>query len=84
MRNQALAFGVPERLIVADSFVFIFTLALSAYFEADIRWLRFFQSWMYIAAMALLLRHNRWGHFIGISAAVFLELCQSFCDYIFR
>src|SRR5215813_13534937 len=78
MRNQTLAFGVPELLIVAGGGVFIFILALLAYFEADIRWLHFFQSWIYLAAMALSLRHNRWGYFIGISAAGFwnyVSLC---------
>lgn len=78
MRNQTLAFGVPELLIVAGGCVFIFILGLSAYFEADIRWLHFFQSWMYIAAMALSLRRNRWGYFIGFSAAGFwnyVSLC---------
>lgn len=44
-------------------------LFVSAYGEADIRWLHFFQAWMYIAAIALSHRGNRWGHFIGISAA---------------
>ena len=32
-------------------------------------WLHFFQSWMYLATIALSLRGNRWGYFIGISAA---------------
>jgi hypothetical protein len=44
-------------------------LAISAYFEADIRWLHFFQAWMYVAAMLLCIRGSRWGYFIGISAA---------------
>ena len=58
-----------ERLILIGGCGFVMVLAVSAYFEADIRWLHFFQAWMYLAAMALGLRRNRWGYFIGISAA---------------
>jgi hypothetical protein len=39
------------------------------FLEADIRWLHFFQAWMYIAAIILGFRGNKWGYFIGISAA---------------
>src|SRR5262249_32658252 len=59
----------PEWLIVGGATIFIFVLALSAVWEPDIRWLHFFQAWMYIATIALSLRHNRWGYFIGVSAA---------------
>ncbi len=59
----------PEWLLVIGGGFFIFVLALSAVWEADIRWLHFFQAWMYLAAMVLGLRQNRWGYFIGISAA---------------
>jgi hypothetical protein len=44
-------------------------LALSAYWEPDIRWLHFFQAWMYIAAIVLALPRNVWGYCIGFSAA---------------
>ena len=60
---------IPEWLIVVGATIFIVVLAVSAFWEADIRWLHFFQAWMYIAAIALSLRRNRWGYFIGISAA---------------
>jgi hypothetical protein len=60
---------VPEWLIVIGATIFIVVLAISAFFEADIRWLHFFQAWMYIATIALSLRRNRWGYFIGFSAA---------------
>jgi hypothetical protein len=56
-------------LIVVGSCFFILVLAISAIWEADIRWLHFFQAWMYLTTMALALRKNRWGYFIGISAA---------------
>ena len=61
--------GVAELLILVGSVTFIFVLWLSAYYEADIRWLHFFQAWMYVAAIALCLSGNRWGYFIGFSAA---------------
>jgi hypothetical protein len=64
---------VPEWLIIIGSGVFIAVLWLSAYYEADIRWLHFFQAWMYLAAVALAMRGNRWGYFIGFSAAVFWD-----------
>ena len=61
--------GPPEWLILIGGLLFIFVLWLSAWFEADIRWLHFFQAWMYFAAIGLSLRGNRWGYFIGASAA---------------
>ena len=48
---------------------FILVLGISAVWEADIRWLHFFQAWMYVATIALAFRGSRWGYFIGISAA---------------
>jgi hypothetical protein len=38
----------------AGAIVFILALFLSAYWEPGIRWLHFFQSWMYVAAIALI------------------------------
>lgn len=61
--------GLSEWLIVIGCSVFIFILALSAVFDASIRWLHFFQAWMYIATIVLSLRRSKWGYFIGISAA---------------
>ena len=78
MRTSAHSWGGPELLIVAGASMFIFILALSAYLEADIRWLHCFQTWMYVATMALSLCHDRWGYFIGISVAGFwnyINLC---------
>src|SRR2546423_13505288 len=60
---------IPEWLIVVGATIFIAALAVSAFWEADIRWLHFFQAWMYIATVVWSLRRNRWGYFIGISAA---------------
>lgn len=61
--------GAPEWLILIGASVFIFVLALSAFWDADIRWLHFFQAWMYLATIVFSLQGNRWGYFIGISAA---------------
>jgi hypothetical protein len=69
MGNGNQQFGAPEWLILIGAFAFILVLAVSAYFEPDIRALHFFQAWMYIATMAISFRGSRWGLFIGISAA---------------
>src|ERR1041384_1106725 len=69
MQNANSHFKAPEWLILFGASVFILVLALSAFWEADIRWLHFFQAWMYLATIVLSLRGNRWGYFIGISAA---------------
>jgi hypothetical protein len=84
MQTRRGVFGGPELLIVIGSGLFIFVLGLSAYFEADIRWLHFFQAWMYLATIALSLRHNRWGYFIGISAAGFWNYINLFVTTFFR
>ena len=73
MGMQTTRRRVPEFLIIIGSTVFVVVLWLSAYYEADIRWLHFFQAWMYVAAVALATRGNRWGYFIGFSAAVFWD-----------
>ena len=59
----------PEGSIVIGGCVFILMLGLSAFWEPDIRWLHFFQAWIYVATIVLGLRRNSWGYFIGISAA---------------
>jgi hypothetical protein len=73
MKPDSGRMGVPEWLILIGASVFILVLAVSAIWEADIRWLHFFQAWMYVATIALSLRGNRWGYFIGISAAGFWD-----------
>src|SRR5258708_6694079 len=69
MNNAKRRAGAPEWLILIGACVFIFALGLSAYWEADIRWLHFFQAWMYVGTIMLSLRGSRWGQFIGFSAA---------------
>ena len=73
----------PEWLIVIGCCIFIFVLALSAVWEADIRWLHFFQAWIYLATMWLALRRNRWGYFIGIGAAGFWAFANVFVTTFF-
>ena len=68
MKTAGRRLGPPELLILIGSCLFIFMLWLSAYFEPDIRWLHFFQAWMYLATIGLSLRRSRWGYFIGLSA----------------
>jgi len=75
--------GGPELLMVVGSALFVFALAFSAWFEADIRWLHFFQAWMYVVATALALRRNRWGWFVGLSAAAFWDYTSLFVTSFF-
>jgi hypothetical protein len=75
--------GAGEWLTLIGAGVFIAVLAVSAYWEADIRWLHFFQAWMYIATIVLSLRGNRWGYFIGISAAGFWDYTNIFATSFF-
>ena len=69
MDNSARESNAPQWLILVGACFFIVVLAVSAYWEADIRWLHFVQAWMYLATIVLSFRRNRWGYFIGISAA---------------
>ncbi len=69
MTDADRGFGAPEALIVVGAGCFVLVLALAAAWEPDIRWLHFFQAWMYVATIALSLRGSKWGWFVGISAA---------------
>jgi len=69
MESANTRLKAPEWLILIGACVFIFILAVSAFWEADIRWLHFFQAWMYVATIVLGFRGTRWGYFIGISTA---------------
>jgi hypothetical protein len=60
--------GVPEWLIIVGAGAFLLSLTVVAVFVPDIRWLHVFQGSIYVAAIALSLRHNRYGYFVGISA----------------
>lgn len=77
------AFSPAVVLIVFGSCLFLLVLWVSAYFEADIRWLHFFQAWMYFGAIALSLRRSRWGYFIGLSAAALWDYVNLFVTTFF-
>ena len=83
METANRQFGAPEWLVFIGASVFIAVLAVSAFFEADIRWLHFFQAWMYIVTIALSLQGNRWGYFVGISAAGFWDYANVFATTFF-
>jgi hypothetical protein len=83
MPNAGRSLGAPEWLIVVGGCAFISVLALSAYWEADIRWLHFFQAWMYAGAIVLSLRGSRWGYFIGFSAAGLWDYMNIFATTFF-
>ena len=78
------SFSPGALLIAIGSCLFIFALWLSAYLEPDIRWLHFFQAWMYVAAISLSLRGNRWGYFIGFSAAALWDYVNLFVTTFLR
>lgn len=63
---------------ILGAIVFLWVLFISAYWERDIRWLHFLQSWMYLAAIALILKQSKWGYFIGFGAAVFWDYVNLF------
>jgi hypothetical protein len=69
MKTEGVESHSPQWLILAGASIFVLMLAVSAYWEADVRWLHFFQAWMYLATIVLAFRRNRWGYFIGTSAA---------------
>jgi hypothetical protein len=76
--------SAPQWLIVVGTGLFVLVLWLSAYLEPDIRWLHFFQAWMYLAAVALSLWQSRWGYFVGLSAAALWDYINLFVTTFFR
>ncbi|MDR3751635.1 MAG: hypothetical protein P4K94_09145 [Terracidiphilus sp.] len=83
MQRKDQHFGVPYWFIVTGGCLFIFVLGISAYWQADIRWLHFFQAWMYVATIALAARGNRWGYFIGAAAAGLWDYINIFVTTFF-
>ena len=83
MGNSNEELATPEWLILIGAVAFILVLAISAYWEPQIRLLHFFQAWMYVATIALSFRRNRWGHFVGISTAGFWNYLNLFAVSFF-
>jgi hypothetical protein len=83
MQTENTRLRTPEWFILAGGCFFILVLAISAFWEADIRWLHFFQAWMYIATIFLSRRGNRWGYFIGLSAAGLWDYANIFVTTFF-
>jgi len=77
---QNTASKISHWTITLGALVFIAVLFISAYWEADIRWLHFFQAWMYIATIALAWKKSRWGYFIGIGAAALWDYATLFVN----
>jgi hypothetical protein len=69
-------------IATAGALIFIFVLFVAAYWEPDIRWLHFYQSWMYLATVILAWRKNKWGYFVGIGVSGILGLHQFVCDHL--
>ena len=82
-RIHLAVFKAIEWLIAVGGCAFILVLGISAFWEPDIRWLHFFQAWMYIATIALSLRGNSWGYFIGISDAGLWDYTTIFANPFF-
>ena len=83
MQTENTRLAVPEWLLVIGACIFILILGVSAFWEADIRWLHFFQAWMYIATIVLSLRRSKWGYFIGLSAAGLWDYANIFATTFF-
>ena len=72
--------GVANWIATTGAIAFIIVLFLSAYWEADIRWLHFFQSWMYLVAIALIWKGSKWGYFVGFGTALFWNYTTLFVN----
>jgi hypothetical protein len=84
MASSQRRLGAPEWLIVIGALLFIAVLFISAVFDPTIRWLHFFQAWMYIAAIWLGLRSSRWGYFVGISTGGLWDYINLFVTTFLR
>ncbi len=70
--------------IVASCLLFIFALAVSAYFEPAIRVLHTFQAFIYLAVIAGALPHQKWAYGAGISIAAFWNYINLFVNTFIR
>ncbi len=70
--------------IIVAATGFIAILALSAVYDHTIIWLHVFQALMYVAVIALVLRRDRLGYFLGVSIAALWNYTAMFVDNFFR
>ncbi|MGH8362917.1 MAG: hypothetical protein ACRESQ_06160 [Gammaproteobacteria bacterium] len=71
-------------VIVVAAGIFIGILFISAWWDPTIRWLHFFQAWLYIATIILVLRKNPWGYLFGAATAAFWVYVNLFITNFFR
>ncbi len=83
MEGSGRRLGAAEILILVGASAFVLVLGVSAFWEPDIRWLHFFQAWMYLATIALSIRGSRWGYLAGISAAGLWNFANIFATTFF-
>src|SRR5437879_10707361 len=70
--------------IVASCLLFIFALAVSAYFEPPIRVLHTLQALIYVAVIGGALWHQKWAYGIGIGIAAFWNYVNLFVNTFIR
>jgi len=73
-----------DKVITAAATGFIVVLALAAWWDSTIIWLHVLQALMYVATIVLVLRHDRWGYFLGFSIAAFWNYANFFVTSFFR
>lgn len=78
VETPSLAESIAKWALILGASAFITALFISAYWEPGIRWLHFFQAWMYVAAILLCLKRRRWGYFVGASIAAFWNYANLF------
>ena len=70
--------------IVASCLLFIFALAVSAYFEPPIRVLHTLQALIYVAVIGGALWHQKWAYGVGIGIAAFWNYVNLFVNTFIR
>jgi hypothetical protein len=80
MSALAAQSGSHSRLITVGAAVFVLALAVAAAFDASLRALHLIQASIYVATIVLSRRGNRWGYFLGISAAGFWDYVLLFAS----
>lgn len=84
---EAMGHPKPQKaawIINVGATIFILILFVSAVWQADIRWLHFFQAWMYLATIGLVWAGNKWGLFIGLGAAALWNYSSLFVNNFLR